>query len=150
MNSRIKGVVNTNIPAAKALGEEIDVTADKYGRQVIWPYQIREFQSTAYVTLTGGGETTLLAGEAGVFNDLMLITAANESGAAQTIQIRASTGGGIVGAVRVPADSTSGFSLSYPIIQNAVADTWTVQNAGTDVTNTTVKVSATFIKNRNA
>lgn len=150
MNSRIKGVVNTNIPAAKSLGEEIDATADKYGRQVIWPYQLREFQSTAYVTLSDSSEDTLLAGETGVFNDLMLVTAANESGVAQTIQLRASTGGGIVAALRIPADSTGGFTLSYPIIQNAVGDTWTVQNAGSDISNTTIKVSAMFIKNRNA
>lgn len=147
---KIQGIIQTQIPTGGNAGNESDFSVDKFGRQVMWPLQVRGLEATARASMTTGAETTLLQSDTGTFSDMMLVMAVNESGAAQTLDFRSATAGGIAFSVRVPADSTSGATLSYPYPQGVAGDTWTVQNSGSDISNTTIKVSALFIKNKNA
>lgn len=136
----------TTNPAAAADGVQVNQVGDKIGRAVMTPVQVRELRTTATVTLTTGTEAQLVAGGgAGVFLDLVEIAFANESTAAVTVALRDTLTGGIVDNFRCPADSTVGVSLTVPKPQNEAGNAWTVDMD--DVTGTTVKVSALFVKN---
>lgn len=98
----------------------------------IRPIQVRGSLRTAYVAIANGTETTLLAGTASEFNDLIWLMAANTStaaGAAGTgsqLDIRSTTGGQIVASLYVENKSTVVFHPAVPIPMNTAADTWTV------------------------
>jgi hypothetical protein len=101
--------------------------------------------ATAYVSLTTGTETTLLAAVAGKYNDLIYVLASNNSTVAVGIDLRAVTAGNILLHLEIPANSTTGLSLPVPMFgasADASGNNWTADMA--DVTGTTVYVSALF------
>ena len=138
------GVARTANPTAVANGDVVKSTHDDLGRQLVRPVQVRDLVVTAYVTVTTGIETTLLAGSAGSFHDLMYIMAANESSVAQNIDIRAVTAGNVVMSLAIPANGTAGVALPLPFPQSDTGNNWTIDNDGSDVSNTTINVSALF------
>lgn len=142
---KVGGIARTANPAAVAAGDRVSATFDKLGRQVTYPYQVRDLVATARSSLTTGTETTLLAGVSGVFHDLVYVKASNNSSVAVTVDIRDATTGGIVMTLDVPANGVVGVSTPVPIPQNAAADTWTADMG--DITGTTCQVDALFIKN---
>ncbi len=145
------GVARTTNPTAVADGAAVSASFDKVGRQLVVPFQMRELVRTAYVALSNGTETTLLAGSAGEFFDLVSITCANTSAAALgastdvDIDIRDATGGGVVASIVVQDQDTKTISFPVPVPQNTAATTWTVDMD--DVTGTTVNISALFVRN---
>ena len=141
---QVGGVARTANPTAVANGDVVKSTHDDLGRQVTRPVQVRDLVQTAYVSLTTGTETTLLAGASGVFHDLIHAIGTNNSDAAVTVDIRSATGGGIVTSIRIPANGTAGASLTVPIPQDVSADTWTADLP--DITGTTVTLSGLFSK----
>lgn len=130
----------TNPTAVAA--DYVPIAADDLGRQLTRPIQVRDLIKTAYVTLSTGSETTLLAAVAGAFLDLIYIIAANTSSAAQQVDIRATTGGNIVSSLYIPANSSVGFALPVPFPQDNQGNNWTVDMA--DVTNSNILISALF------
>jgi len=138
-------VMTTN-KTAKSDGADIRPKADDLGRQVMRPIQVRDLIATAYVSVSNGTETTLLAaGGAGVYHDLIMITATNNSTAATQLDIRATTGGNIIHTMYLPASTGPvGFSPSVPWPQDNVNNNWTIDMP--DQTGTTVHVSALFSK----
>jgi len=139
---KIGGVARTANPAAVGAGDRVSATFDDVGRQLFRPVQVRDLLQTAYASLTTGTETTLLAGVAGVFFDLVYIMGTNNSDAAVTVDIRSATVGGIVTSIRIPANGTAGVSLAVPLPQDVAADTWTADLP--DITGTTVTLGALF------
>lgn len=139
---QVGGIARTANPTAVAGGDVVKATHDDLGRMVTRPVQVRDLIQTAYVSVTTGTETTLLASGAGVFSDLIHVIATNNSDAAVTVDLRSATGGGIVTAIRVPANGTAGVACPVPIPQDIAATTWTVDLP--DITGTTVTVSALF------
>ena len=105
---------------------------------------VRDLTSTAYVSLSDGDETTLLAGTASTFYDLVYIMGANQSDAAVTIDVRCGTAGAIIQSLTIPAEATQGVSLSRPIPMVEQHQAWTVDMP--DITGTTVDISALFDK----
>ncbi|MBI1834118.1 MAG: hypothetical protein HYR90_04835, partial [Candidatus Andersenbacteria bacterium] len=102
--------------------------------------------TTAYTAITTGTEASLIAaGGSGVFLDLIQIVAANTSDGTVSLDFRDATAGGIVFSVQCPASATTGFVPAVPYPQNVANLPWTVDM--NDVSNTTVNVSALFIKN---
>ena len=142
---KVGGIARTANPTAVAAGDRVSATFDDVGRQINYPYQVRDLIATAQATLTNGTETTLLAGASGVFHDLVYIACSNSSSGTVTVDIRDATAGGVVMTIDVPANATAGVSTPVPVPQNAAADTWTADMG--DVTNTTVKINGLFIKN---
>lgn len=151
------GVAKTALPTAVADGTRTPATFDKLGRQITVPYQMRELVTTAYVVLTPGSggntETTLATAAAGQFLDLYQITAANTSsatlGATTSVQvdIRDTTGGGIVHTMMINDDDMRTVTFSPPLPQNTTATRWTVQ-AGADLSSgSPIAISAAFVKN---
>lgn len=136
----------TTNPTAVSDGGDVRPSADDLGRTITRPIQVRDLIVTAYATITDSSEDTLLTGAASTFHDLIYVMGANQSGAAVNVNIRSTTGGPIVATLTIPANSTAGVSLPVPIPQVTVADTWTVQNSGSDISNTTVTISALFSK----
>lgn len=134
----------TNPTAVAA--DYVPIAADDLGRQLIRPVQVRDLVITAYVTLSTGTETTLLAASAGSFHDLIYVMAANTSGAAQQVDIRPVTAGNIVMSLYVPANSTAGVALPVPFPQSAsdTGNNWTVDMG--DVTNSNILISALFTR----
>lgn len=110
------------------------------------PINIRGSLATAYATSTTGEETTLLAGVASTYHDLIYVMGANSSDAAINLGLRCTVGGNVQMSLEVPANGTAGVSLPVPMPQSDVDATWTVQNVGTDVSTTTYKMSALFSK----
>ncbi|MBI1834115.1 MAG: hypothetical protein HYR90_04820 [Candidatus Andersenbacteria bacterium] len=121
---------------------------DDLGRLIITPYQVRDLVSTAQAQTATLAEVTLLAGVAGTLLDLVYLSAANTSGAVVQLSIRDNVSGGVVETLQVPANNTIIFHPPVPIPQNEVANSWTIQNAGSgDISTTAVIVSALFIRN---
>lgn len=143
--NKIKGIVRRNNPSAQAQGELVDPMYDSLGRQVTYPYQVRDNISTARASVANGTETTLFAGVAGTKHDLLYVSGSNDSDAAVSADIRDATGGGIITTLHIPANATEFISFPAPVPQNFAADTWTVDIP--DITGTTVNISALFIKN---
>ena len=148
---KVGGIARTTNPTAVTDGDRVSASYDALGRQLVTPYQVRSLVSTAYAVLSNGSETTLLAGSAGVFLDLVTVTFANTSSAALgaatdvNINIRDATGGGIIASVVIQDQDTKTISFPVPIPQNTAGGSWTLQMD--DVTGTVVNVSAIFTKN---
>ena len=113
------------------------------------PIQVRGSLKTAYVTLTNGAETSLLAGTSGEFNDLIWISFTNLSTAAialntgTQVDIRSTTGGPVVLSAYVENKKTVVITPAVPIPMNTAADAWTVDR--TDVGGgSNILVSALF------
>ena len=140
---------SVNPPLIPDKGEVLYPSYDRGGRQLMTPYQVRDLVATAYAAPTYGTETTLLAGLAETFFDLVEISCANASVQAFSVDLRDATGGGIVKTFSIPARETKIVSFPVPLPQNARADTWTVKisNPVSDQPDPGVAVSATFIKN---
>lgn len=128
-------------PTAVA-ADYVPLSADDLGRQLVRPVQVRDLIVTAYVSVTNGTETTLLAASAGNFHDLIYLLAANNSDAAVSVDIRSVTGGNVITTLRIPANGSVGFSLPVPIPQDATGNNWTID--GPDETGRTITVSALF------
>lgn len=143
-DSMLTYMARTTAPTAKADGADVRPIADKLGRPVMRPMQVRDLITTAYVTLSTGTEATLLAASAGNFYDLIYILGANTSNAAQQVDIRSVTAGNIVMSLYIPANSTAGVSLPVPLPQDNQGNNWTVDMA--DVTNSNILISALFTK----
>ena len=122
---------------------------DRGGRQLMTPYQVRDLVATASASPTYGTETTLLAGVADTFLDLVEISCANTSAQAFTVNLRDATGGGITKVISIPTRETKTIQFTVPVPQNARADAWTVTiaNPVTDQPDPGVTITATFIKN---
>jgi hypothetical protein len=143
-DSMMTWLSRTTLPTAKADGADVRPMSDKLGRGVTRPMQVRDLIMTAYVTLSTGTETTLLAASAGNFLDLIYIMGANTSGVAQQVDIRATTAGNIVATLYIPANSTAGVSLPVAWPQDNQGNNWTVDMG--DVTNSNILISALFSK----
>lgn len=140
---KVGGVAHTANPTAVTDGQRVNFTADKLGRQLTRPIQVRDLIKTAYVSLTTGTEATLLTAAAGTFADLIMITATNNSSAATQLDIRAVSAGNIVHTMYLPASTGPvGWTPPVPWPQDATGNSWTVDMP--DQTGTTVYVSALF------
>ena len=143
---QIGGIARTANPTAVAANDVVKATMDDLGRQVMRPVQVRDLIGTAYATVTNITETSLIAGASGVFNDLISVVAANQSTGAVTLDFRASTGGTVTFTLEIPATGTAGISWNIPYPAPAAASSWTIQNASSDDSTTSVDVTATFSK----
>jgi hypothetical protein len=139
---KIGGVARTANPTAVTNGQRVNLSADKLGRQITRPIQVRDLTKTAYVSVANGTETTLLAGVAGAFLDCVAIMGSNNSDAAISVDIRAVTAGNIVHTIRIPANATAGWTPPIPWPQDATGNNWTVDLP--DVTGSTLTFSALF------
>lgn len=131
-------------PTAVQDADRVNALADDVGRQLIWPYQVRDLAATAQATLSNGASTALLAaGGSGVFHDLMHITMANNSTVAASVTLK--DDGTVAKTFQVPASSTIAIDFTYPLLQGTANGGWNADME--DITGTTVTVDATFIKN---
>ena len=140
------GIARTTNPTAVADNDVVKSSHDSVGRQLIRPVQVRGLMATAYISLANGTETTLLAnGGAGVFHDLVFISATNNSTVAVQVDIRDATAGGVVQTLLIPASTGPvGFALPVPWPQGNANNNWTADMG--DITGTTVYLSALFSK----
>lgn len=139
-------MARTTNPTAVADGADVRPKADKLGRQISRPIQVRDLIKTAYATLSTQAETTVLAGVTGVFNDLIMITATNGSASAWKVDIRYTVGGGVIHTMYVPANTGPvGFAPSVPYPAGDVGATWTATiNSGADVSNANLFITGLF------
>lgn len=140
---KVGGVGRTTNPAAVGDGDRVNATFDDIGRMVMAPHQVRDLVNTAYVSLTGGTKTSLIAGVTDVFLDLVQISFSNNSGAATTCTLtdEATT----VQSFVCPANDTRNYTFESPIRQSATGVAWYVDLP--DISGTTVTVQAQFVRN---
>ncbi len=136
------GVARTANPTAVAANDIVKATFDDVGRQLMRPMQVRDLIKTAYVSVANGTETTLLAGVAGAYLDLVYVMGSNNSDAAVSVDLRAVTAGNIVATIVIPPYGTAGVAAPVPIPQSDTGNNWTVDLP--DQTGTTVTLSALF------
>lgn len=141
------GTARTANPTNVAAGDRVTAGFDVAGRQIIMPIQVRGLLTTAYATLNTNTETTLRAGVASTFNDLVYIMGSNTSAGAVSVDVRDATGGGVIMTLNFPAEGTAGVAPAVPIPQNLVATAWTVDFNDSDISNTTVYFSGLFAQN---
>lgn len=141
-------MARTTLPTAVADGADVRPKADKLGRLLTRPIQVRELISTAYATLSTQAETTVLAATAGFFQDLIMVTATNASAAAWKVDFRAVTGGNIIHTMNVPAGTGPiGWAPPTPWPQDATGNNWTATiSSGSDVSNANLFISGLFTK----
>lgn len=159
--NNVSGTISLPTGAATAANQQTDALTDTELRAssvpvaqasgAIWstvatPIAVRGGRYSAYATTTTGVETTLISAQAGYYLDLIQITGANQSDSAQTIDIRAVSGGNVIISLTIPAESTAGIATSAPIPQDNQGNAWTIQNNGSDVSNTSIDVSALFVR----
>ena len=140
---KIGGIARQTNQSAVADGDRVSATFDDLGRQIVRT-QVRDLTQSAYAQLTTGTETTLLAGVASTFLDLLWVVGANNSDAAVMVDIRSGTAGSTLLTLQIPANGTAGIAPALPIKQEVVAGTWTADMG--DITGTTVSISALFSK----
>lgn len=141
---QIGGIARTANPTAVSGGDVVKTSHDDLGRVLTRPIQVRDLIQTAYVSVTNGTETTLLAASAASFHDLIMIVGSNNSDAAVSVDIRAVTGGNIINTIRIPANSTAGWTPPTPWPQDATGNNWTID--GPDETGRTLTFSALFTR----
>jgi hypothetical protein len=115
-------------------------------RLVSVPHVMRDLRMTAYCAVGDNSETPLLAAESGAYHDLYEIEFLNSSAVALSVNLKHTTGGQIVRTFSLPATSSLQRKYEVPIPQEETATAWTVEFAGTDISNTEVLVHATFVK----
>lgn len=156
---KVGGVAITANPTAVAGGDVVRFVGDKIGRQIVVPYQVRDLIKTAYVSISNGTETTLLAGVAGVFFDLISLSASTTSTFGVStlvppyVDIRCTRGSGVVASLPIGGLSATNTGaarlntlvMSAPIPQDEADSSWTVDM--NDITGTTVNIQALFIRN---
>lgn len=140
---KVGGIARQTNQTAVADGDRVSSTYDDLGRQIV-RHQVRDLTQSAYAQLTTGTETTLLAGVASTFLDLLWIVGANNSDVAVTVDIRSGTAGSTLLTLQIPANGTAGIAPVLPVKQEIVAGTWTADMG--DITGTTVSLSALFSK----
>ena len=139
---QIGGIARTANPTAVAANDVVKSTHDDLGRQIMRPLQVRDLTKTAYVSVTSGTETTLLAGVAGAYLDCIMLVGSNNSDAAVSVDVRAVTAGSIIHTLRIPANGTAGWAPVVPWPQDETGNNWTVD--GPDETGRTLTFSALF------
>lgn len=142
---KIGGVAIQTVPTAVADGDRVRFIGDDLGRQLV-RHTARDLMATAYVQLTNGTETTLIAGVASTFLDLVYVMGANNSDAAVSIDFRSGTAGSVIKTIEIPAYGTSGVAPGQPIPMAEVAQAWTADMP--DITGTTISLTALFNKEK--
>ena len=142
------GIARTTNPTATSDGGVVNAAYDDLGRQIVVPIQVRDLIATAYASTATLAEVSLLAAAAGVFHDLISLTASNETAAAVVLDIRDVTAGNVVASLTVPASGSASMEFATPLPQGNVGNAWTIQNGGSgDISTTVVNVTALFAKN---
>ena len=119
-------------PANATAGNMVAGMADKAGRAVVTPVQVRELVAPGTVTVAATAETTLIAaGGAGVFNDIIGLVITTAGAAAQTIAIKDATAGTTRININYPNAALAPgapFTLMFPvpIPQTTANANWTV------------------------
>lgn len=140
-------------PANATDGKLVAAMADKAGRLVVTPGQIRDLVGIQTTTISAStAETTIItAGAAGVFNDLScLIISTTDSAAAGTVTIKDATGGttrmviDYPNAAAVPTGAPLVIPFPIPVPQAVAANNWT---ATVSPNAAAIKITAVFVKN---
>jgi len=139
---RIGAAARTALPTAVTDGQAVNITVDKFGRQVI--AEIPGLQTTQQTTLTASTtETTIGTAVASTFLDLTSLTITNSSASTgTTVTVRNATAGTIVWGPQFIAPSTGAHvNFPYPLEQATANNNWTIQ-CGTSTSS--IYVSAVF------
>ncbi len=139
---KIGGIAKTTQFTAVSSADRVNAVFDTAGRQVMRVHQVRDLVRTAYATLSTNSLTTLLTGVSARFHDLVWLKFSNTSSGAVTVDLY--DGSTIVDTYEIPANGVTGISMTTPYPQAALAQTWSVDYNDSDLSNTTVYVSALF------
>lgn len=144
---KIGGYAITALPTAVANAQRVNLTSDKYGRQVVQIGTVRDLRGTQRTTISNTtAETTIVTAAASVFNDITGFLVSNSSATAIRIDFRDTTGGTIIMDMYSPAGQTIGIVLPHAgAPQSAVNGNWTAQCSASV---TDIRIAAFFDKNK--
>lgn len=129
----------------KIVGQPVSVDISD-SSVITTPHAIRDSITTAYVSLTGGTKTELVAGVSGYYLDLIQISLANNSSVAVT-GVTLSDESTTVQQFSIPVTGATVAHFPAPLRQSAKGVSWYVDLA--DISGTTVTVQALFLKTQN-
>lgn len=115
---------------------------DNRGRHFIAHHDVRSAVVTATASLTTGTASSLIAGDAADFMDIVEVTLSNNSTVAASVTLV--NDGTTARTFQVPASNTLSIKYDVPVKQNAKNTPWLADME--DVTGTTVVVDAVLIK----
>lgn len=142
---QVGGRSATQLPTAVGDAQRVAGMFDKYGRQPVLPFGLREqVNPITQITLSSTAETTLIAAVGGVFNDITTITIANTSTTATQVDFRDSTAGTVRWTAYVPGTDMRGIVFSVPLPQASTSSNWTAKC----VTVSNVIISGQYIANK--
>lgn len=104
------------------------LAGDSTGRMGM-SYVFSDITSTGRANLTLAQEATIISGVAGKFLDLIMVSGANTSGNAQTVDIRFGTAGAIVDTITIPSGNSFYKSYEIPLPMSEVAQAITAKNS---------------------
>lgn len=136
------GFDKTLIHVLDSGGTIVAVRSDLSGRPFADGFTVHDATNTATATLTTGTPATLASAVPGRFLDLVEVSFANNSGAAQ---VQLLDDGTPVRTFQVPASTTLQAVFDPPVPQSSPNSVW--QADMEDVTGSTVTVNATFLRN---
>ncbi len=126
---KVGGIAYAADPVVVSALDRANAYCDQLGKLVTVPLACRALISQSTVTLTTTTETTILtAAGAGIYLDISWLVFTNTSATAVRVDIRPSTGGGVLLSLNLEASKTLIVDLSdIPIIQTTANNNWTVQ-----------------------
>lgn len=146
---KIGGVARTTNPTAVADADRVNASFDKIGRQINYPYTVRDLVSTGYSALTRITETAIITGVASTFLDVVSVTGANTTGVAATVDLRLGTASGVIDTISIPANSvtTKQYAVPIPMPELAAAVTAQWTNTTGEISDSPISVQMIAIRN---
>lgn len=112
------------------------------GRLVVTQHEVRSAVYSATASITTGSPTSFIAGDSAYFNDIIEISASNDSTVAAIITLV--DDGSRIRTMSIPASATAQLYFDAPLKQGVKGSNWNID--GADITGTTITVDATYIK----
>ena len=136
-------VAATALPSPYTATDTAPPMVDKFGRQIVIPFAMRDLIKTAAVQTTNATQTTLLASQTSQYADLVSLTITNESATACTVAL---TDGTTTYKFNVANQQGAGFTLNpnTPIPATSTATAWQV----TGCASVTLDYVAEFVLNK--
>lgn len=128
-------------------GQRRSISLDLAGRQIVVDQGPRELETDTLTLLTTGIETSVMTQVAGVFLDIVSITAVNQSAGAWAVKFNESSAGGNRYTLMVPANDTRGVVFKVPLKQTTAARDWTATLVGSDISNSNLTIIMQAMQN---
>jgi|TARA_Y100000034_G_scaffold23679_1_gene27429 hypothetical protein len=145
---KVGGQARTTNPASVGDADRVNFIADDVGRQVNYPYQVRDLITSGHASLTRSQEASVITGNSAAFLDLVYVSGQNTSDVAITVNLRYGSGNANhIDILEIPANDTAVKTYPTPYPQSEVDSGITAQLAASDASDSPVTITALAVQN---